>query len=154
MPWDWEILQLVAGRAKASRVCALVMLGHREGLRVWDVSFVSNSALVVVSNPCSITHIHWYIDCHGCAVPSSAFFRKSFRAKQKVSFNHELLGLECSEDFRWIRKLQFELDKFVSDALFQKYAHLVSFWNEMSGSSASSFWFGRNLSPSLTLFYK
>lgn len=95
-----EILQLVVGRAKANKACAVVMLGHREGLRVWDVSFVSNSALVIVSNPCSITHIRWYIDCHGCAVPSSTFFRKLFRAKQKVSFNQEFLGLEFSGDLK------------------------------------------------------
>lgn len=78
----------------------MVMLGHRERLRAWDVSFVSNSALVIVSNPCSITRIRWYIDCHGCAVPSSDFFRKLFRAKQKVSFNQEFLGLEFSGDLK------------------------------------------------------
>lgn len=54
--WNEEILQLVVGGDKGDRKCTVVMLGHREGLRVWDVSFVFSSALVIVSNYCSITH--------------------------------------------------------------------------------------------------
>lgn len=75
----------------------MVILGHRGVLREGNMSFGLNSAVAIVSCCCSIAHIQivkplgdWYIDGHGCAVPSSTLSSESNVEPNKIQTVNDL----------------------------------------------------------------
>lgn len=153
-----KILQLILEGSEGDRTCTVVLLGCRGGLRVWHLLWLGLCISNCGNCSCS-THAQavkllgcWCVTCHRCAAPSSPLSSES-----SLEPSHSASALtpqKIWKPFGGIRKLQFELDRLVHGAVFQNYVQLLPFQNEMFGSFESCFWFGRNLSLSLTLFYR